>query len=178
MVYLPSASTESGSVGVMGGVLTTGPLLRHGLRTQRVLPRVEVCPDSVSLLLSLPPCHPFKRCVTTGRTATARPTGHLPSVTSSALEEAQTAAPSGRQVSGTAHPGGGPGPWWEWEARVGWGRPFQARWRTHQLSGGGTARNPVGTPDRPDTQPEACFQTFSHPYLNFTETPHSALLRG
>lgn len=39
------------------------------------------------------------RCVTTGRTVTARPTGHPHSATRWASEEAQTAAPSGKQVS-------------------------------------------------------------------------------
>lgn len=37
--------------------------------------------------------------VTTGRTATVKPTGLLPSVTSLALEEAQTVVPSGKQIT-------------------------------------------------------------------------------
>lgn len=60
------------------------------------------------LSLDVPlPCGP-DRCVTTGRTATVRPTGRLPSVTSLASGEAQTAALSGEQVRGdSASPGVG-----------------------------------------------------------------------
>lgn len=51
------------------------------------------------LFLGVPLPRRPDRCVTTARTATARPTGRLRSVTSLASGEAQTVAPSGEQVS-------------------------------------------------------------------------------
>lgn len=74
-------------------------------------------------VLTLPPawclCPPLpERCATTGRTATASPTGRLPSVTGLASEGAQTAAPSGKQVSGdSASRGVGRAPEGQREAR-------------------------------------------------------------
>lgn len=57
-----------------------------------------MCPDPSGCFSPLLP----QRYVTTGRIATVRPTGPLPSVTSLALEEAQIVDPSGKQVSGAA----------------------------------------------------------------------------
>lgn len=59
------------------------------------------CPNPVPSGYFFPPLLP-QRYVTTGRIATVRPTGPLLSVTSLALEEAQTVVPSGKQVSGTS----------------------------------------------------------------------------
>ena len=100
-------------------------------------------------VLTLPPawclCPPLpERCATTGRTATASPTGRLPSVTGLASEGAQTAAPSGKQVSGdSASRGVGRAPEGQREARP--SGALQAAQRTRQPSGGCTAGKPVGT---------------------------------
>lgn len=56
-----------------------------------------MCPNPVPSACSSPLLP--QRFVTTGRIATVKPTGLLPSVTNLALEEAQTAVPSGKQVN-------------------------------------------------------------------------------
>jgi hypothetical protein len=91
---------------VLVGLEPTVPLLLlwHSVRAQRFT--TTPCGRHPLMLLPLDvflPCYP-QRCATTGRTATVKPTGHLPSVTSLALEEVQTVDPSGKQVSKALHP--------------------------------------------------------------------------